>query len=119
MKYVILGSSAAGVNAGRELRTLDPNSEITMISKDREIYSRCILHHYLGDIRSIPELDFAERDYFNRFNINFLGGEGVSVLNTTAKTVTTEKGSEADVAAVGADRRVILTGIFRTKPKLC
>ena len=46
MKYVVLGSSAAGINGIRELRKLDKESEIILISKDREIYSRCILHQY-------------------------------------------------------------------------
>ena len=48
MRYVVLGASAAGINGVRELRRLDPESEIILVSRDREIYSRCILHHYLG-----------------------------------------------------------------------
>ena len=56
MKYVVIGSSAAGINGIRELRKLDKTAEIVLISKDSEIYSRCILHHYLGGKRTIPEL---------------------------------------------------------------
>ena len=33
MKYVILGASAAGVNAVREIRKLDPQGKIVLISK--------------------------------------------------------------------------------------
>ena len=44
MKYVVIGSSAAGVNAIRELRRLDKECQIVLISKDKDIYSRCILH---------------------------------------------------------------------------
>ena len=47
MKYVVIGSSAAGINGIRELRRLDKEAKIVLISKDKEIYSRCILHHYL------------------------------------------------------------------------
>ena len=39
MKYVVLGSSAAGVNGVRELRKIDKNCEIILISKDEDIYS--------------------------------------------------------------------------------
>ena len=53
MRYVVLGASAAGINGVRELRRLDPESEIILVSRDREIYSRCILHHYLGGIRDL------------------------------------------------------------------
>ena len=48
MKYVVIGASAAGVNGIRELRKLDKECEIVLISKDKDIYSRCILHRYLG-----------------------------------------------------------------------
>ena len=43
-KYVVIGSSAAGVNGIRELRKYDKEAEIVLISKDKDIYSRCILH---------------------------------------------------------------------------
>ena len=53
MKYVVIGSSAAGVNAIRELRRLDKECQIVLISKDKDIYSRCILHEYLAGKRTI------------------------------------------------------------------
>lgn len=33
MRFVVIGASAAGINAIRKLRELNPNSEITLISK--------------------------------------------------------------------------------------
>ena len=48
MKYVVIGSSAAGINAIRELRKQDKEGQIVLVSKDQDIYSRCILHHYLS-----------------------------------------------------------------------
>ena len=56
MIYVIIGSSAAGVNGARELRRLDKECEIVLISRDKEIYSRCILHNYLGGERHLETL---------------------------------------------------------------
>lgn len=44
-KYVVIGASAAGINAVKTLRGLDSQSSITLISKDDKIYSRCMLHH--------------------------------------------------------------------------
>ena len=38
-KYVVIGSSAAGVNGIRELRKYDKDAEIVLISKDKDIYS--------------------------------------------------------------------------------
>ncbi len=87
MRYVILGSSAAGVNAGRELRAVDKEGEIIMISKDKEIYSRCILHHYLGNVRTVEQLNFAEPDYFTQFRITLMGGMEVVSVDSERKTV--------------------------------
>ena len=53
MRFVVIGASAAGINAIRKLRELNPNSEITLISKDKDIYSRCILYHHLKGIRDL------------------------------------------------------------------
>ncbi|MFQ9617004.1 MAG: NAD(P)/FAD-dependent oxidoreductase, partial [Clostridium butyricum] len=47
MKYVVLGASAAGISGARQLRALDKDADITLVSKDDKIYSRCILHHYM------------------------------------------------------------------------
>jgi NADPH-dependent 2,4-dienoyl-CoA reductase/sulfur reductase-like enzyme len=58
-KYVVIGSSAAGTNGVRELRKRDANAEITLISKDKDIYSRCILHAYLGGHRTKERLRFV------------------------------------------------------------
>ncbi len=44
-KYVVIGASAAGCNAIKEIRRLKPESEITLISIDTAVYSRCILYH--------------------------------------------------------------------------
>ena len=63
MKYVVLGASAAGISGVREIRRLDRDGEIVLISRDRAIYSRCILHRYLGGERSLEELGFAEPDF--------------------------------------------------------
>ncbi|MTP16479.1 NAD(P)/FAD-dependent oxidoreductase, partial [Turicibacter sanguinis] len=43
MNYVIVGASAAGVNGAKYLRQMEPDANITLISKDEYIYSRCIL----------------------------------------------------------------------------
>ena len=43
--YVIIGASIAGVTAVKTLRELDKSAKIIVISKDENIYSRCMLHH--------------------------------------------------------------------------
>ncbi|MFI3210444.1 MAG: FAD-dependent oxidoreductase [Peptostreptococcaceae bacterium] len=87
MKVVIIGASASGISAGKTLRELNKDIEITLVSKDDVVYSRCILHHYISDHRTIEELNFSNKDFFERYNINWVKGVEVSKLNDTNKTL--------------------------------
>lgn len=105
MKYVVIGSSAAGINGARELRRLDKESQIVLISKDKEIYSRCILHHYLGGERSLEQLSFAEPDFAERFQIQWIKGRTCTGINRGKKAVFLENGEE-----VSYDKLLIASG---------
>lgn len=107
MKYVIIGASAAGVNAAKTLRNLDNSSEITIISKDTKVYSRCMLHYVISGSKTEEEINFAENDFFNKYKINWLSGEGVSKINVNNKFLETDKGKVLEydklLIASGAD----------------
>ena len=45
MKHVIIGAGAAGIQAAKTIRSLEPDSNIVMLSTDRQVHSRCMLHH--------------------------------------------------------------------------
>lgn len=105
MKYVVLGSSAAGINGVRELRKLDKKSEIILISKDKEIYSRCILHQYLGGERTVPQLCFAERDFESRYQVKWIKGISCIGVNREERQVILE-----DHQVVTYDKLLIATG---------
>lgn len=105
MRYVILGSSAAGVHGAMELRRLDKESEIWMISRDTEIYSRCILHHYLGGERSMEQLSFVERDFADRYIIQWMKGRTCAALHPGQRQVELEDGER-----VSYDKLLIATG---------
>lgn len=87
MNYVIIGASAAGINGAENLRSLDKNANITLISKDTHIYSRCILHHYIGEIRDLDEINFVDKDFFEKNNINWLKGREVISLDEKEKNI--------------------------------
>ena len=93
MKYVVLGSSAAGINGIRELRKLDKESEIILISKDREIYSRCILHQYLGGERNIEQLCFVETNFEHCYQVKWIKGKACVGLKRQEKQVLLEDGT--------------------------
>lgn len=105
MRYVVLGSSAAGVNAVRELRRLEPGADIVLISRDEAIYSRCILHHYLGGQRDLERLCFAEKDFADLYRVDWRKGRACVGLDRAGKTVELDDGER-----VGYDKLLIATG---------
>ena len=105
MRYVVIGASAAGINGIRELRKLDKESEIILISKDKDLYSRCILHHYLGGHRTISELNFAETNFEELYKVHWIKGRACIGVKPEKKVVILEDGEE-----VAYDKLLIATG---------
>lgn len=105
MRFVVLGASAAGVNGVRQLRRHCPEAEIVLVSKDREVYSRCILHHFLGGIRTKEELCFAEADFESRYKVDWRRGVRCAALKDSEKQVLLSDGS-----AIDYDKVLIATG---------
>ena len=92
MKYVIVGASAAGLNAAKTLRSLDANVDITLVSKDNRIHSRCIMHHYLKDKRTLEQLNFVGPDFIADSRINWKKGVAVTKVDTNKKELTLSVG---------------------------
>lgn len=105
MKYVVLGASASAINGVRQIRKNDKNGEIVLISKDDKIYSRCILHQYLSDMRTIEQLNFSEPDFFELYNVKWLKGKSVIKVNDENKVVTLD-----DETEVTFDKLLVATG---------
>ena len=105
MRYVVIGASAAGINGIRELRKIDKESEIILISKDSKMYSRCILHHYLRDERTVEELNFAEENFEEFYHVNWIKGKAAKAVKPEEKKVILEDGTE-----VAYDKLLITTG---------
>ena len=113
MAYVVVGASAAGINAAKTLREINKDIEIILVSKDEYVYSRCILHHFLDGRRDIEDLDLSIRAYncLKQAEINkisYLKGKGVEVtgIDTKEKKLKLDNGEdlpyEKVVLATGA-----------------
>lgn len=81
MRYVVIGASAAGISGAKTLRELDKDAEIILVSKDENVYSRCILHHYISNHRDVEALNFTGKNFFEENNINWIKGVEVKSLN--------------------------------------
>lgn len=94
MKFVVIGASAAGISAAGELRRLDKDSDIILISRDEAVYSRCILHHYMEGIRDLKQLSFIEEDFMEKNNIEWKKGISAVGIDTKEKTVLLSTGEK-------------------------
>ncbi|GLI55647.1 nitrate reductase subunit beta [Propionigenium maris DSM 9537] len=92
MRYVVLGASAAGINGAKEIRKIDREAEIILISRDEHVYSRCILHHYISDHRNVSELDFSDENFFERYNIQWKRGRDVVGVDSERREVHLDNG---------------------------
>ncbi|SFG22870.1 Pyridine nucleotide-disulphide oxidoreductase [Desulfotomaculum arcticum] len=111
MRYLILGASATGINAAKTIRELDSAGEITVISRDEQIHSRCMLHHVISGERSPEKTSFVEADFFKRYNVRWLAGREIISLDTTGKKVRLSNGEEERY-----DRLLIATGASSVLP---
>ena len=105
MRYVIIGSSAAGINAIRELRKIDKKGEVILVSKDEHIYSRCILHQYLCGERTLERLNFAEKDFDKVYNVKWMKGREAISLNPKEHVLILDGNEE-----IRYDKLLIATG---------
>lgn len=112
MKYVIIGASAAGINAAKTLRLNDKTCDIVLISKDKEVYSRCMLHHVISGERNSKGISFIEDDFFKTYNIEWLAGQTVLEVVYPSKKVKTNQGE------VRYDKLLIATGASSFLPPI-
>lgn len=111
MKFVVIGASAAGITVVQKLRECNPEAEITLISKDTEVYSRCILYHWLDESRTLEEMNFAGLDFDTRLRVQWMKGTVAVSVDTLNKTVHTDQNIE-----VPYDRLCIATGSHTNFP---
>ena len=92
MRYVVIGASAAGISGAKTLRELDKEAEIILVSKDENVYSRCILHHYISNHRDVDALNFTSKNFFEENNITWMKGLEVKGVNDKEQTLELSNG---------------------------
>ncbi len=110
MRYVIVGAGIAGTTAAENLRKLDKDSEIVLISEEQHpLYSRVLLTPYL--VGKVPrERVFIKKEaWYIEQNIEWLRGEVVTRLDVKNKFVELLSGREIEydklLIATGAEAR--------------
>jgi len=114
MKYVIIGASAAGIQAAQDLRNIDGKAEITVISKEPYApYSRCLLSRFIDGRLPESALYYKTGDFFKTGGIEGLTGEKVVGVDRFAKKIRTDKDR-----SLAYDRLLIAAGARPRVPSM-
>lgn len=118
MMYVILGVGAAGISAAKTIRQHDKDASVIMISSDRYVHSRCMLHKYISGERDEKTLSFVPEGFFEEENIYWYPETCASQIDTDGQNVILDDGTKIHydklLIATGADSFIPPVGDFRT-----
>jgi nitrite reductase (NADH) large subunit len=105
-RHVIIGNGIAGVNAAESIRSLDGDSSITMIAREKfPPYSRPMISLMLEGAIGPEKLPVRSERFYEEMGIEPILGEAVTAIDLENRLVVTDKGSR-----VGFDRLLIATG---------
>ncbi|MGM0365784.1 MAG: NAD(P)/FAD-dependent oxidoreductase [Actinomycetota bacterium] len=106
MRYVIIGSSAAGIQAAEELRKLEGDSRIKVISKEGDYpYSRCLISRMVDGRLAQKNLYFKTGHFFKDKNIESSLGKEIVSIDRKQKIVTDRNGKDTPY-----DKLLLATG---------
>jgi nitrite reductase (NADH) large subunit len=114
MVIVIIGNSAAGINAAEEIRRHHSDDKIIMISKETEQpYSRVLLPYFLrGKLPNESQLFIRENDFYKKNDIEFINGL-VTSINEKEKWIKLQ-----DETLLKYDKLLITSGSSPVTPPI-
>lgn len=114
MRTVIIGNSAAGLNALESFRKYAGDSALTIISSEPgPAYSRVLLPYYLRGKIPFENLLINSPDYYRELKVETIFQKRVSELDDQKKMLTLCDGNQ-----VSFDRLLIATGAMPVKPPI-
>jgi nitrite reductase (NADH) large subunit len=106
LQYVIVGNSAAGISAARQIRRHDPRGRITILSDEPAWgYSRVLLPLYIAGKINRKRMIIASRNDYAALRIRLLANDPADSIDPRGQRVHTRKG-----LGIPYDRLLIATG---------
>ncbi len=110
--YVIIGNSAAGLQALRTLRKYDRQASIAIVDReDCPAYSRVLTPYFIGGKNEKEELFIVNRDFYSQLGVEPLFGQTVSNLDLTGRILQLQDGRQVGyrklLLALGAEARAL------------
>jgi len=92
-RYLIVGISAGGIGAAEAIREVDKSSPATIVSDEPYLsYSRPLISKYLSRERTLDQMLFRPRDFYDQNNLIPLLGKKVRSLGLGKRTAELESG---------------------------
>ena len=110
MKVVIVGGGAGGISTASNIRKLDKEIEITVLTRDNKVaYSPCAIPYVLsGKIESFDDIIMRTPEDYKEKDIDVITEVEVTEVDSDKKTVTYEKNGKKTV--MDYDKLVLATG---------
>lgn len=106
MKYVIVGAGMAGTTAAEEIRKIDKEGSIVLLSEEpHRLYSRVLLPHYIKGKIERERVFLKKPDWYLNQNIEFYPSVTVTKLDLKNRFVATSDGREHEY-----DKLLLATG---------
>ncbi len=106
MRHVIIGNSFAGLFAVEAIRRTDEESEIYVISRERQhVYSRAMIHEMLSGVVKEPMVYLRDWDFYRNHRVHALLGREAQSLDIADQTLQLDGGETLEY-----DRLLIATG---------
>ena len=110
MKVVIVGGGAGGISTASNIRKIDNDCEIVVLTRDDKVaYSPCAIPYVLsGTIKSFDDIVMRTPEDYKKKNIDVITEVEVTAVDSDKKTVTYESGSKSKT--IKYDKLVLATG---------
>jgi NAD(P)H-nitrite reductase large subunit len=106
VNYVIIGNSAAAIGCVSGIRTIDKESQITLISDEPHFtYSRPLISYWLKGKVDDEKMYYRNSDFYEKNNCNAILGKKVIKIDSDAKAVVLEDGDN-----IKYDKLLVATG---------
>lgn len=120
-RLVIIGGVAAGTKAASKAKRENPDLEVIVITKEKDIsYAGCGLPYYVGGVISERHELVVRKpeDFKNDQGIDILNEHEATKIDPAAKTVTYEAKNTGEVKTISYDYLVFAMGASPTLPNL-
>ncbi|MBL7176781.1 MAG: FAD-dependent oxidoreductase [Desulfobacteraceae bacterium] len=113
-KYLVVGSSHAGLSAVEAIRLIDEKSPLTLVSREETLpYSPTILPYVISGLANPKEIHLRGEAELNVLGVTFKRGAEVTSVNPAAQTVSLASGE-----GLSYERLLLATGAEPVLPPI-